>query len=115
MIVSGLMNLGLLYDIAAPRLYSRKRATLNRDAYYISRGNQGYRRHHHPCPGSRAHIHRPRGDIMVLMAISSVGGMAVVLVTVFLVLVLYCTVEEVKLRMSRTVGLEVASNREVRT
>ena len=37
-------------------------------------------------------------DIMVPMAIPSFGGMAIVLVTVFVVPVLYCAIEEIKLK-----------------
>ena len=37
-------------------------------------------------------------DIMVPMAIPSFGGMAIVLVTIYVVPVLYCAIEELKLR-----------------
>ena len=37
-------------------------------------------------------------DIMVPMAIPSFGGMAIVLVTIYVVPVLYCAIEERKLR-----------------
>ncbi len=40
-------------------------------------------------------------DIMVPMAIPSFGGMLVVLLTVFTVPVLYCSVEEMKLKMAQ--------------
>ncbi len=43
-------------------------------------------------------------DIMVPMAIPSFGGMLLVLVTVFVVPVLYSWIEETKLRMNRSVG-----------
>ena len=39
-------------------------------------------------------------DIMVPMAIPSFGGMAIVLVTIYVVPVLYCAIEELKLRLS---------------
>jgi Cu(I)/Ag(I) efflux system membrane protein CusA/SilA len=39
-------------------------------------------------------------DVMVPMAIPSVGGMLVVLITLFVVPVAYCAVEETKLRGS---------------
>jgi len=38
------------------------------------------------------------GDVMVPMAIPSFGGMTVVLITMFVVLVLYCAVEELKFK-----------------
>lgn len=41
-------------------------------------------------------------DIMVPMAIPSFGGMAIVLVTVFVVPVLYCAIEEAKLKWGNT-------------
>lgn len=40
-------------------------------------------------------------DIMVPMAIPSFGGMAIALLTVFVVPVLYCWVEEIKLKKSK--------------
>jgi Cu(I)/Ag(I) efflux system membrane protein CusA/SilA len=39
-------------------------------------------------------------DIMVPMAIPSFGGMAIVLVTIYVVPVLYCAIEEIKLKVS---------------
>ncbi len=45
-------------------------------------------------------------DIMVPMAIPSFGGMAIVLVTIYVVPVLYCTIEEFKLKLSGTAALE---------
>jgi len=40
-------------------------------------------------------------DVMVPMAIPSFGGMLVVLITIFVVPVLYCWIEEIKLRTQR--------------
>jgi Cu(I)/Ag(I) efflux system membrane protein CusA/SilA len=40
-------------------------------------------------------------DIMVPMAIPSFGGMLVVLVSIFVVPVLYCAIEELRLRARR--------------
>ncbi|HDL01286.1 MAG TPA: efflux RND transporter permease subunit [candidate division Zixibacteria bacterium] len=45
-------------------------------------------------------------DIMVPMALPSFGGMTVVLITVFLVPVLYCTIEERKLKKISTEIIE---------
>ena len=39
-------------------------------------------------------------DVMVPMAIPSFGGMAVVLISVFVVPVLYCSVEEIRMRFA---------------
>jgi copper/silver efflux system protein len=38
-------------------------------------------------------------DIMIPMAIPSVGGMSLVLITMFTVPVLFCLVEEIKLKL----------------
>ena len=43
-------------------------------------------------------------DMMMPMALPSVGGMAIELVTLFVVPVLYCAVEERKLRVSTPPG-----------
>jgi len=45
-------------------------------------------------------IGRPEADIMVPMAIPSFGGMLVMLLSVFLVPVLYCQLEEWRLMVS---------------
>jgi Cu(I)/Ag(I) efflux system membrane protein CusA/SilA len=39
---------------------------------------------------------------MVPMAIPSFGGMAIVLVTIYVVPVLYCAIEEIKLKLRST-------------